>query len=60
MPCDAKFIDECLCLHNNNTVLIKQISLFETRVFEILKELKRGACINYVGWGAIYTMQQKN
>ena len=29
-PCDAKFCEKCPCSHNNNTALIKQISLFDT------------------------------
>ena len=29
-PCDAKFSEKFPCLHNNNTALIKQISLFYT------------------------------
>ena len=29
MPCEAKFSEKFLCLHNNSTALIKQISLFD-------------------------------
>ena len=29
-PCDAKLSEKCPCLHNNNTALKKQISLFDT------------------------------
>ena len=28
--CSAKFCENCPCSHNNNTSLIKQISLFDT------------------------------
>ena len=29
-PCDGKFSEKCPCLHNNSTVIIKQISQFDT------------------------------
>ena len=29
-PCDAKFSEKCPCSHNNDTALIKLISLFAT------------------------------
>ena len=29
-PCETKFSKKCPCSHNNNTVLIKQVSLIDT------------------------------
>ena len=34
-PCDAKFSEKCLCSHNNNTALIKQISRFVTALVRL-------------------------
>ena len=38
-PWDAKFSEMCPCSHNNNTALIKQISLFDTALV-MIKNLK--------------------